>query len=78
MHRLTSEAILNFPLTNVFERDRLLPGLVDAERAAICLRDLAERGRPTGFVLLASEPDRPGRNGGVPGDLNVTVHIARW
>ncbi|MEV6574234.1 hypothetical protein [Streptomyces sp. NPDC051577] len=55
MHRLTSGAFLGIPLTNAFERDRLLPGLVDAERAVICLRDLAERGRPTG--LLAARPE---------------------
>ncbi|MCY0946547.1 hypothetical protein [Streptomyces antarcticus] len=55
IHRATSEAILGIPLTSVFRRDRLLPGLLGAERAAASLQDLAERGWPTSF--LAAELD---------------------
>ncbi|MEU9031455.1 hypothetical protein AB0D46_28855 [Streptomyces sp. NPDC048383] len=53
VHRATSEAILGIPLTSVFRRERLLPGLVDAGRAAASLQDLAEHGWPT--IFLASE-----------------------
>ncbi|MFD3546056.1 hypothetical protein ACFWUW_10635 [Streptomyces sp. NPDC058655] len=55
IHRATAEAILGIPLTSVFRRDRLLPGLLGAERAAASLQDLAERGWPTSF--LAAELD---------------------
>ncbi|MFD9517893.1 hypothetical protein [Streptomyces sp. NPDC059979] len=55
IHRATADAILGIPLTSVFRRDRLLPGLLGAERAAASLQDLAERGWPTSF--LAAELD---------------------
>ncbi|MFD6913545.1 hypothetical protein [Streptomyces virginiae] len=55
IHRATADAILGIPLTSVFRRDRLLPGLLGAERAASSLQDLAERGWPTSF--LAAELD---------------------
>ncbi|MGW7063494.1 hypothetical protein ACWGHM_34040 [Streptomyces sp. NPDC054904] len=50
IHRATAEAILGIPRTSVFRRDRLLPGLVGAERAAASLQDFAERGWPTSFL----------------------------
>ncbi|MFJ3840601.1 hypothetical protein ACIPY6_34545 [Streptomyces sp. NPDC090054] len=50
IHRATAEAILGISLTSVFRRDRLLPGLVGAERAAASLQVLAERGWPTSFL----------------------------
>ncbi|MFD3722121.1 hypothetical protein [Streptomyces sp. NPDC058674] len=55
IHRATADAILGIPPTSVFRRDRLLPGLTDAGRAAASLQDLAERGWPTSF--LATELD---------------------
>ncbi|MFD0272249.1 hypothetical protein ACFVGY_37655 [Streptomyces sp. NPDC127106] len=55
IHRATSEAILGIPLTSVFRRDRLLPGLVGADRAATYLQDLAERGWPTSFLAAQLE-----------------------
>ncbi|MFD3719880.1 hypothetical protein [Streptomyces sp. NPDC058674] len=55
IHRATADAILGIPPTSVFRRDRLLPGLTDAGRAAASLQDLAERGWPTSF--LAAELD---------------------
>ncbi|MFD3330793.1 hypothetical protein [Streptomyces sp. NPDC058701] len=55
IHRATADAILGIPPTSVFRRDRLLPGLTDADRAATSLQDLAERGWPTSF--LATELD---------------------
>ncbi|MFD3681980.1 hypothetical protein [Streptomyces sp. NPDC058613] len=55
IHRATAEALLGIPLTSVFRRDRLLPGLLGAEKAAATLQDLAERGWPTSF--LAAELD---------------------
>ncbi|MCY0960642.1 hypothetical protein OTB19_27565 [Streptomyces sp. H27-H5] len=59
IHRSTADAILGIPLTSVFRRDRLLPGLADADRAATSLQNLAERGWPTSF--LAAE-------------LNISTH----
>ncbi|MGW7318192.1 hypothetical protein [Streptomyces sp. NPDC054865] len=59
IHRATADAILGIPLTSVFRRERLLPGLVAADRAAASLQDLAERGWPTSF--LATE-------------LNISTH----
>ncbi|MER7468620.1 hypothetical protein [Streptomyces sp. NPDC097981] len=50
IHRTTAEAILGIPLTSIFRRDRLLPGLVEADRAATSLQTLAERGWPTSFL----------------------------
>ncbi|MFD3760468.1 hypothetical protein [Streptomyces sp. NPDC058622] len=55
IHRATADAILGISPTSVFRRDRLLPGLTDAGRAATSLQDLAERGWPTSF--LAAELD---------------------
>ncbi|MCY0924282.1 hypothetical protein OS965_40350 [Streptomyces sp. H27-G5] len=55
IHRATADAILGIPPASVFRRDRLLPGLTDAGRAATSLQDLAERGWPTSF--LATELD---------------------
>ncbi|KOG56756.1 hypothetical protein ADK75_06450 [Streptomyces virginiae] len=52
IHRSTAEAILGIPLTSVFRRDRLLPGLLGAERAAASLQGLAERGWPTSFLAV--------------------------
>ncbi|MFE3864860.1 hypothetical protein ACFXPT_31075 [Streptomyces goshikiensis] len=50
IHRATADAILGIPPTSVFRRDRLLPGLTDADKAATSLQDLAERGWPTSFL----------------------------
>ncbi|MEU4359278.1 hypothetical protein [Streptomyces virginiae] len=50
IHRTTAEAILGIPLSTVFRRERLIPGLTEADRAATCLQDLAERGWPTSFL----------------------------
>ncbi|MGW7312263.1 hypothetical protein [Streptomyces sp. NPDC054865] len=50
VHRVTAEAILGIPPNAAFKRRRLLPGLVEADRAATCLQDLAERGWPTSFL----------------------------
>ncbi|MFD3677640.1 hypothetical protein [Streptomyces sp. NPDC058613] len=55
IHRATADAILGIPLTSVFRRDRHLPELVDADKAASSLQNLAERGWPTSF--LAAELD---------------------
>ncbi|MGW7315506.1 hypothetical protein [Streptomyces sp. NPDC054865] len=55
IHRTTADAILGIHPTSVFRRDRRLPGLTDADRAATGLQDLAERGWPTSF--LATELD---------------------
>ncbi|WP_392900649.1 hypothetical protein [Streptomyces sp. LN699] len=55
IHRVTSEAVLGIPLTSAVKRDRLLPGLVGAERAATSLQDLAERGWPTSFLAARLE-----------------------
>ncbi|MCX5079367.1 hypothetical protein OHA84_01445 [Streptomyces sp. NBC_00513] len=55
VHRVTSEAILGIPLTSAVKRDRLLPGLVGAERAATSLQDLDERGWPTSFLAARLE-----------------------
>ncbi|WP_327169917.1 hypothetical protein [Streptomyces subrutilus] len=55
IHRATADAILGIPTASVFRRNRLLPGLTDAGRAAASLQDLAERGWPTSF--LAAELD---------------------
>ncbi|WP_329449332.1 hypothetical protein OG906_42905 (plasmid) [Streptomyces sp. NBC_01426] len=59
IHRATADAILGIPLTSVFRRDHLLPGLVGADRAATSLQDLAERGWPTSFLA---------------GELNISTH----
>ncbi|MGW6837035.1 hypothetical protein ACWGCI_27030 [Streptomyces sp. NPDC054949] len=55
IHRVTSEAILGIPLNSVFRRQRLLPGLVDVDRAATSLQELAERGWPTSFLATRLE-----------------------
>ncbi|MGW6836288.1 hypothetical protein ACWGCI_23180 [Streptomyces sp. NPDC054949] len=55
IHRVTSEAILGIPLTTAFKRDRLLPGLAGAERAATSLQNLAEQGWPTSFLAARLE-----------------------
>ncbi|MFF3015623.1 hypothetical protein [Streptomyces sp. NPDC057939] len=39
-------------MNSVFRRDHRLPGLVDAERAAAALQDLAERGWPTSYLAV--------------------------
>ncbi|MFD3549331.1 hypothetical protein ACFWUW_27645 [Streptomyces sp. NPDC058655] len=52
IHRVTADAILSIPLTSVFRRDRLLPGLLGAEKAAASLQTLAERGWPTSFLAV--------------------------
>lgn len=59
IHRATADAILGIPLTSVFRRDHLLPGLVGADRAAASLQDLAERGWPTSFLAV---------------ELNISTH----
>ncbi|MGN5392421.1 hypothetical protein [Streptomyces sp. JL7001] len=50
IHRTTAEAILGIPLHTVRRRERLLPGLVEADKAATSLQDLAEHGWPTRFL----------------------------
>ncbi|MGW6836500.1 hypothetical protein ACWGCI_24265 [Streptomyces sp. NPDC054949] len=55
IHRVTSEAILGIPLTIVFRRERLHPGLTNADKAATTLQDLAERGWPTSFLAARLE-----------------------
>ncbi|WP_406739538.1 hypothetical protein OG365_40085 (plasmid) [Streptomyces sp. NBC_00853] len=50
IHRTTAEAILGIPLNTARRRERLLPGLVEADRAATSLQDLAEHGWPTSFL----------------------------
>ncbi|MFD9535804.1 hypothetical protein [Streptomyces sp. NPDC060010] len=55
VHRVTAEAILGIPLNSVFRRQRLLPGLVDVDRAATSLQELAERGWPTSFLAARLE-----------------------
>lgn len=50
VHRATADALLGIPVTSVFRRDRRLPGLLGADRAAASLQDLAERGWPTSFL----------------------------
>ncbi|MFD3760871.1 hypothetical protein [Streptomyces sp. NPDC058622] len=59
IHRATADAILGIPPTSVFRRDRLLPGLTDADRAAASMLDLAERGWPTSFLAV---------------ELNISTH----
>ncbi|MER6520117.1 hypothetical protein ABT246_25085 [Streptomyces sp. NPDC001553] len=55
VHRVTAEAILGIPLNSIFRRQRLLPGLVDVDRAATSLQELAERGWPTSFLAARLE-----------------------
>ncbi|MCX5079330.1 hypothetical protein OHA84_01240 [Streptomyces sp. NBC_00513] len=55
IHRVTSEAILGIPLNSAFRRDRLLPGLVGADRATTSLQELAEQGWPTSFLAARLE-----------------------
>ncbi|MCM9077136.1 hypothetical protein L1606_03320 [Streptomyces spororaveus] len=50
IHRTTAEAILGIPLHTVRRRERPLPGLVEADRAATQLQGLAEHGWPTRFL----------------------------
>ncbi|MEV0987843.1 hypothetical protein [Streptomyces sp. NPDC049949] len=50
VHRATSEAILGILPSSAFRRDRPLPGLVPAGRAAAILQNLAEHGWPTSFL----------------------------
>ncbi|WP_314249978.1 hypothetical protein [Streptomyces sp. DSM 40907] len=50
IHRTTAEAILGIPLHTARRRERPLPGLVEADRAATSLQDLAEHGWPTSFL----------------------------
>ncbi|WP_371640664.1 hypothetical protein [Streptomyces virginiae] len=50
IHRTTAGAILGIPLNTARRRERLLPGLVEADRAATSLQELAEHGWPTSFL----------------------------
>ncbi|MFK0238719.1 hypothetical protein [Streptomyces vinaceus] len=50
LHRSTSEAILGAAPDRALRRERALPGLIPADRAAAALQSLAEQGWPTSFL----------------------------
>ncbi|MFE9934629.1 hypothetical protein [Streptomyces sp. NPDC005533] len=54
LHRATSEAILGITPDRAFRRERALPGLIPASRAATALQCLAKQGWPTSFLADTS------------------------
>lgn len=79
IHRTTAEAVLGIPLTAT-ARPHHHPGLVPADRAAVYLQELSERGWPTSFLAhhLATSTQtialiRDGRRQHLRLDLNMRI-----